>query len=658
MGLTNKRAKVIFISCLIIFSSFNLGTKGEGATAIANLVFKMDGGGTRPDVGMFIAQYLRNIGIEVEVRIVEWAIFVGTLLLTHDYDIGIVGYTPDFNTPDCRKMFTEEGALNIFGLGSDIPYVNESEEIQDLAAQTIDIETRQQLYYTWQNSMMDHIVPILPLYTSRWYSAYWSNIKGIQSGWGFKDNLPYMYYDGYHTGQVSLDEYNFAGYNWIELNPLFIDDNPSWAILKFLTEPLVLLGSDFQPSKNGVINDWEQINETHLKFEIREDVYFNPSYNISDRNMDSILLSSIPTNELLKGLKNGEYSDGTNQQLTAKDAVFTLLANANPLCSDNYVHYEWISDCYVDPLNPMAFHLHIDSNHSSVEPEPYPDFWTFMGLDILPEFYLNSSVSIVTHTSGGAECTGIFPDINLTPEWQAFSDNAFSCGKYMIDYYVNGAIVVLERSPYWMGIGAIDGATDMIPFVKNINIRVISDSNSVLQEFKAGKLETVGLSNHPSERVQMDADPRFVVNTGLSSGYSFMLYNLRRPFVGGASNYEYLTAEGKEEYTKGAAVRKAMNYAIDRNTINEAVYNGEQIIIDSPMPQIFEYYYNYDIIKYDYNLNASSTWLRAAGYPSPEFPTDIEENTNNTPLFLSTITISLIYLTIHKLYRRKRYKST
>ena len=226
----------------------------------------------------------------------------------------------------------------------------------------------------------------------------------------------------------------------------------------------------------------------------------------------------------------------------------------------------------------------------------------------------------------------------------------------MIDYYVTGAIVVLERSPYWMGIGAVDGSTDMVPFVKNINIRVISDSTSILQEFKAGKIETVGLTNYPAERVQMDVDPRFVVETGIGSGYLFMFYNLGRPFIGGSSNLEFLTVEGKEEYTKGAAVRKAINYAIDRDAINEALFYGERKIVDSPMPQVFEYYYNYDTVKYDYNLNASATWLRAAGYPSPEYPTDFDEFTSNTTLFSSTIITSLILLTLLKLHRIKRYK--
>ena len=627
-----KSAKIVIfmtLSSLIIISSCGTNLQVNGAEPIANIVFKTNAGGVRTYYGMFIAQYLRNIGIEVEVKIIEWSMFVGTLLISHDYDIGIVALTPDYPVPDMRAIYTEEGYLNMFGLGRDIPYCDESEEMQNEAAMETDFETCQQLYYDWQQLMMDKIVPMLPLYSNKFYNAYWSNMKGDNPDWGFLYNLPYMYFDGYHDGQVSLDELNFAGEDYTELNPLFNQDDHSKFIWQLESYPLIVIHGS-KPMGTGIVTDWERINETHYTFTLRDDVYWNPSYNITERTINSVPLSSVSTGELMVGLKGG-YSDGTNQQVTAKDAVFTLLARANPVISKFYNYFSWLKGCWVDPDDDMTFHLEIDQDPSTPEHEPFAHFWSYISDNLLPEFFLNSTDPTVTYTyGGGAECTGLYSDINTTPQWFSFSYSPFGCGMYMLDYYTKGSTIVLTRSPYWFGVGAVDGSEGMTPFVKTINLRIIADANSVLTEFLAGRLESCGLDKQTYN--QLLGDPRFVVNSGHGGNLVFMFYNLRRPFIGGQSNYEFLTVPGKEEYTKGVAVRKAMNYAINRVEMNNVINEGDCLIVDSVLYISFSDYYYYEIIKYDYNLCASFEWLRAAGYPAGECtPTDTETTIITTP---------------------------
>ncbi|MCG3221471.1 MAG: hypothetical protein H7641_08830 [Candidatus Heimdallarchaeota archaeon] len=118
----------------------------------------------------------------------------------------------------------------------------------------------------------------------------------------------------------------------------------------------------------------------------------------------------------MKGLKNDEYSDGTNQQITAKDAVFTYLAGANDDVSNHATLLSWISDIYVDPHDELAFHIHIDGDPATPEIEDYVDFWSSLSFSILPEFFLNSTDSTITYTSGDVECTGIYPNITKTPQ--------------------------------------------------------------------------------------------------------------------------------------------------------------------------------------------------------------------------------------------------
>ncbi len=176
-----------------------------------------------------------------------------------------------------------------------------------------------------------------------------------------------------------------------------------------------------------------------------------------------------------------------------------------------------------------------------------------------------------------------------------------------------------------MGIGIIDGVEQDLD-IETFNVRVISDISADLAEFKAGKLDWTSLTAFPSERKQMQADPRFEVQSFVGASMTFMFINMRRPFIGGVDNFKYLTVPGKEEYTKAVAVRKAMCYAVDRDEINQVIHDGEYLISHSVIYPYTAYYYYNDILKYNRDLGAAVEWLNAAGY----FP-DITEV--HVPLF-------------------------
>ncbi|MHA1691690.1 MAG: hypothetical protein ACTSU7_08630 [Candidatus Heimdallarchaeaceae archaeon] len=103
-------------------------------------------------------------------------------------------------------------------------------------------------------------------------------------------------------------------------------------------------------------------------------------------------------------------------------------------------------------------------------------------------------------------------------------------------------------------------------------------------------------------------------NGTLDSNFNFLAFNLQNEFLGGSSNFEYLTAPGKEAYTRGVAVRKAICYGIDREFINVDVHDYNLTISHSPINPYLDYWYYDEIIKYDYNLTLSEIWLTSAGY--------------------------------------------
>ena len=613
---------LFILSSLVIMSAYNANTINAVQEPIANLVFKTNGGGIRPDYGLFIAQYLRDIGIDLEVKIEEWSVFVGELLVTHDYDCGIVGIQGGALSPEFRSAYTEGGSLNLFGLEQEIPYQNQSENMQQEALTILDLNEKQALLYEWQQLCMDKIVPICPLFTRRAYVGTWSNTLGYDYDWGLIASMPYMSYSGIHDGQVSTNEWNWADAMWRELNPMFGDDTASSNINAFTFESGLEVNPDANPIKTGLIYDWDRIDEYHYKYYVRDNVYWNPSYNVTWRTSSSPALDTIPVGELMVGLKDGSYSDGTNQQVTAKDFVFSYIAWAFEYLSEDPAYFDWMSACYVDPSDPLAFHIEIDGDMTTPEKEQYVDYWNqLVYMDIMPEFFLNSTDSVVYETIGGIPLQGLYgahpgndTDITDTPQWTYYSSSSFGCGMYMLDYYVPHSVTVMKRSPFWHGIGKIDGVSGKVPFVETVNVRVIPDITAELAEFKAGKLDWTSLTNFPTERKQMQADPRFTVQSQMPARYDFFFYNLQRPFVGGEDNFVFLDEPGKEEYTKGVAVRKAMNYAIDRVEINEVLLEGEGIICHSVTYPYHAFWYYNDIVKYDRDLEAAQEWLAAAGY--------------------------------------------
>ena len=506
-----------------------------------------------------------------------------------------------------------------------MPYGDQSEEMQNQGVITLDPEARQQLYYEWQQLIMDRIVPMLPFYSQRNYIATWANTEGYDDRWGISDSLPYMNYNGYHSGQVDLTEFTSADNNWKDLNPLMSEDSSSSFMQSLMMEPIVQMNPDYAPVKTGLVYDWEQIDDKHYQFWMLDDVFWNPSYDTVNRDSNSVPLPSIPTGELMVGLKTGEYSDGANQQVTAKDAVFTYIAWANSVVSVSTSYHEWISDIYVDPVDELSFHIHIDGDPETPEIEGYADMWARLPMYCLPEFYLNSTDSTVTYTEGGVETTGLYPGVVDTPQWEAYLASAFGCGKYSLDYCVKNSVTVLKRSPYWFGKGAITGETGLTPFVETINVRVIPDFAAALAEFKAGKLDIVDLSLLRQDRKSMQADSQYNVYSTSGSSMSCLAFKLRRHLVGGSSNDIFLLDEGKEMYTKATALRKAICYAIDRNEINDALFDGDFFICHNLLDPSSTFYYYNGIIRYDYDLEKAKEWLNAA-FPVPILDLTVENH--------------------------------
>ena len=80
----SKRKYFIFL-CLMILILFLFSSSLNFSRAIVRynfpdpdipLILKTNGGGVSPDICLYFAQYLRELGIEVTIKVEEWTVFV------------------------------------------------------------------------------------------------------------------------------------------------------------------------------------------------------------------------------------------------------------------------------------------------------------------------------------------------------------------------------------------------------------------------------------------------------------------------------------------------------------------------------------------------------------------------------------------------------
>jgi len=608
MKLKSKISSALLFSIVILGAT--LPQHVEGVIAPGSIVIRTNGGGIYPDYALYIAQFLATLfddwGLSFEVRAQEWTVFMGTLYYTHDYDLAIRNEDFSILDPDPSGYY-HLGNNNPELLLDDLPYVSESLEILKEAQSNPDQEVRIQKYIEWSNLVMDKIVNIFPLFSERETVFFWENTYGFDPMWGLVDSLPHMYFDGYHEGQLSLDEFNFAIPNWVTLNGLIqrSSDHVSRMVSDLINEPILQIDPYTQiPLNTGLIESWEVINDTHYAFHLRDDIYWSPSYNITGRTSDSLPLNSSDISTLMSGLK-GENSDGTNQKLTAKDVVFSLLAYSNPLVSSCWPEYTWIEEIELNPIDELTFNLIIDGDPDTPEQEYYAPMWSKLKVPCLPEFFFNSTSLNVTQSCSGMDMIGLYEDIDETDVWKTFSSSAFGCGKYQLDYHEEDTRTVLSSNPNWFNISAIDGSIQDLDF-STMNIRILSEDLERQVEFKMGKLDYI----KPEIPFWHNYDARFYPKTSISSKVSCLSFNLRRPFIGAQDNFVNSTYEGKEEYTKASTIRKAMCYAIDRIKISNELNINWYPIQHGLINMVFSDSYSNEVFDYEYDFDSALEWWK------------------------------------------------
>jgi oligopeptide transport system substrate-binding protein len=147
------------------------------------------------------------------------------------------------------------------------------------------------------------------------------------------------------------------------------------------------------------------------------------------------------------------------------------------------------------------------------------------------------------------------------------------------------------------------------PFLDRLHYRIITDRQAAIDEFERGTLEDAVLLTH--QQVPLSADPRFKF--------------FRKPLL----TTLFLLLETRYGPLSNPKVRQAINYAINRETINN-IRQNRFVQARGILPLGMPGYNNPDLLGYSYDLSRARQLLAEAGYPEGQGLPPLELWTNTT----------------------------
>jgi ABC-type transport system substrate-binding protein len=262
-----------------------------------------------------------------------------------------------------------------------------------------------------------------------------------------------------------------------------------------------------------------------------------------------------------------KFHDG--HPLDAQDVKFTYEAIMNPKnISPRVPDYEPVKAVeVVDPLTVRIVYKRLYS----------PAFGTW-GMGILPEHLLNEEAL-------RREAVRLGRDPNkFTMRQSGFNRNPIGCGPFVFKEWKSDQYITLDHfEDYWEGP----------PNYKRYVYRIVPDLLTQEMEFYAGTVDSYGVQPHQVERLK--DDPRYQSFDGLSFGYTYIGYNMRRePF-------------------NDRRVRRALGMAVDVDKIIKYVLYGQGDRITGPFVKQTDFY-DHNIRPLPYDPDGALSLLEEVGW--------------------------------------------
>jgi peptide/nickel transport system substrate-binding protein len=179
----------------------------------------------------------------------------------------------------------------------------------------------------------------------------------------------------------------------------------------------------------------------------------------------------------------------------------------------------------------------------------------------------------------------IVPPEYASGDAQTFSENPVGTGPYKFVSWTRGVDVKLEANPdYWGGKPAIDEVT----------IRPIQEESTRMAALAAGEVDLV--RDLLPEQIEMA--PAAVHAPGLE--------------------FPIVRLNNKEGPLTDLKLRQAINYAVDKEAIAEALYSGYAIVADGQVLTPGHFGYNPNVEAYPFDPDKARELIAEAGYDGAE----------------------------------------
>ncbi|MGE7983994.1 ABC transporter substrate-binding protein [Solibacillus sp. NPDC093137] len=171
-----------------------------------------------------------------------------------------------------------------------------------------------------------------------------------------------------------------------------------------------------------------------------------------------------------------------------------------------------------------------------------------------------------------------------------FGDNPVGTGPFKFtEWKRNDSITIEKFEDYWQ---------EGFPKLDKVIFRSIPDNSARLNELMAGNIDLAdGINPSDGKTVEGDSTLQLIERPSMNIGY-LGLTNTRAPF-------------------DNKLVRQAVNYAIDKQAIVDAFFEGRAEVAANPMPSSISGY-NDAISPYPYDPEKAKSLLAEAGYDGKE----------------------------------------
>lgn len=265
------------------------------------------------------------------------------------------------------------------------------------------------------------------------------------------------------------------------------------------------------------------------------------------------------------------------EPLTADDVVFSF----NRMFKASFPPYEVRAK---DRLNNFDVAEKVDDLTVRVrtkKPEPlWETLVNMQQLMIVPEDYVKG-------------LTGD-PKVAENSDFEAFALAPVGSGPYRIAEFIPGERIVWQRHDGFWG--------EKAPF-ERVTVRAIPEMATRITALKNGEVDII-TNLPPDQLATVEADPNLKTAGMVTPLFHVLIYNTLN------------------EKMASPKLRQALNYAIDRQTLSEALWQGKAVVPSSHTMEPFGALYMPELKTFEYDIEKAKELLAQSGYKGEEIRID------------------------------------